>query len=66
MIFQNKNNNIQTLTLKIDNIDIEQVMYFNFLGLIIDTNLNWKKHIEKYQMHLQFFWNFKHIETCYD
>ena len=23
---------------------------FNFLGLIIDTNLNWKKHAEKYQM----------------
>ena len=38
MIFQKKN--IQTLTLKIDNIDIEQVTDFNFLGVIIDTNLN--------------------------
>ena len=45
MIFQKKN--IQTLTLKIDNIDIEQVTDFNFLGVIIDTNLNWKKHTEK-------------------
>ena len=47
MIFQNKNKNIQTLNLKIDNIDIEQVTDFKFLGLIIDTNLNWKKHTEK-------------------
>ena len=47
MIFQKKKKNIQTLNLKIDNIDIEQVTDFNFLGLIIDTNLNWKKHTEK-------------------
>ena len=44
MIFQNKN--ILTLTLKIDNIDTEQVIYFNFLGLIIHTNLKWKKNTE--------------------
>ena len=42
MTFQRTNKNIQTLTLKIDNINIEQVKEFNFLGLIIDTNLNWK------------------------
>ena len=45
MIFPNKN--IQTLNLKIDSIDIEQVTDFNLLGLIIDTNLNWKKHTKK-------------------
>ena len=45
MIFQKKN--IPTLNLKIDNIDIEQVTDFNLLGLIINTNLNWKKHTEK-------------------
>ena len=38
-IFQKKH--IQTLNLKIDNIDIKQVIDFNCLGLIIDTNLNW-------------------------
>ena len=37
MIFKKKN--IQTLNLKIYNIDIEQVTDFNFLGLIIDINL---------------------------
>ena len=46
MIFQKKN----ILNLKIDNVNIDQVKEFNFLGLIIDTNLNWKKHAEKYQM----------------
>ena len=44
-IFQKKN--IQILNLKIDNVNIDQVKEFNFLGLIIDTNLNWKKHAEK-------------------
>ena len=47
MTFQRTNKNIQTLTVKIDNINIKQVKEFNFLGLIIDTNLNWKRHTEK-------------------
>ena len=50
MIFKKKN--IQIFNLKIDNINIGQVKEFNLLGLIIDTNLNWKKHTEQhlYQM----------------
>ena len=47
MTFQNANKNVQMLTMKIDNINIEQVKEFNFLGLIIYTNLNLKRHIEK-------------------
>ena len=47
MTFQRTNKNVQTLTLKIDNINIEQVKEFNYLGLIIDANLNWKRHTEK-------------------
>ena len=50
MIFQKKKKNIQILNLKIDNVNIDQVKEFYLLGLIIDTNLNWKKHAEKYQM----------------
>ena len=50
MIFQKKKKNTEILSLKIDNINIDQFKEFNFLGLIIDTNLNWKKHAEKYQM----------------
>ena len=47
MIFQKKKKNIQILNLKIDNINIDQVKEFYFLGLIIDTNLNWKKNAEQ-------------------
>ena len=47
MTFQRTNKHVQTLTLKIGNINIEQVKEFNFLGLIIHTNLNWKRHTEK-------------------
>ena len=46
MTFQRTKKYIQTLTLKIDNINIEQVKEFNFFGLIIHTNLNWKRHTE--------------------
>ena len=38
---------IQYLTLKIDNVIIEKVDEFSFLGLTVDTNLNWKRHSEK-------------------
>ena len=47
MIFHVPNKDIQYLTLKIDNVIIEKVDEFNFLGSTMDTNLNWKKHSEK-------------------
>ena len=47
MIFHVPKKEMQTLTLKIDNINIEQVDAFNFLGLTLDTNLTWKKHVNK-------------------
>ena len=40
------NKRIQALTLKIDYAYIERVDEFNFLGLTLDTNLNWRKHGE--------------------
>ena len=33
------------LLFSIDRMHIEQVTEFNFLGLIIDSNLNWKAHL---------------------
>ena len=47
MIFHVPNKDIQYLTLKIDNVIIEKVDEFSFLGLTLDTNLNWKRHSEK-------------------
>ena len=47
MIFQKVDKDVQHLTLNIDNTNIERVYEFNFLGLILDANLNWKKHLGK-------------------
>ena len=47
MIFHVPSKCIQPLSLKIDNIHIGKVEEFNFLGLTLDSNLNWKRHIEK-------------------
>ncbi len=38
---------IQNLTLTIDDVNIEMVEEFIFLGLTMDTNLKWKKHTDK-------------------
>ena len=38
--------NTRMLTFKID-VYIETVDEFNFLGLTLDSNLNWRKHTEK-------------------
>ena len=47
MIFHMHNKEIQNLSLKLGNANIEKVDDFNYLGLTVDTNLNWKKHTEK-------------------
>ena len=47
MVFHMRNKRIQALTLKIDYVSIERVDEFNFIGLTLDTNLNWRKHTEK-------------------
>ena len=41
------NKRMQTATFKIYDAYIERVDEFNFLGLTLDTNLNWRKHTEK-------------------
>ena len=47
MIFQKIDKEMEVLTLKVDNMIIERVKEFNSLGLMLDANLNWKKHIAK-------------------
>ena len=47
MIFQMPNKKVTVPTLTIDGVNIERVQHLNFLGLILDTHLNWNKHIEK-------------------
>ena len=45
MIFEKIDKEMEVITLKVDNINIERVKELNFLGLMLDANLNWKKHI---------------------
>ena len=52
MTFRKANKNVQMLNMKIVNINIKQVNEFNFLGLIIKTDFNWKRHIKKCQTHV--------------
>ena len=47
MLFHMHNKKVNTLTPKIINTIIEKVEEFNFLGLTLDTHVNWKKHTEK-------------------
>ena len=46
MLFHMHKKEIQNLTLKIDDVNIEMVEDFNFLGLTLDTNLKWKEHTD--------------------
>ncbi len=47
MIFHTKKKKVQSLTLKIDNVNIERVAEFNFLRLTLKEHLDWKCHINK-------------------
>ena len=47
MILQMPNKMVIIQILTTDGVNIERVQHYNFLGLILDTHLNWHKHIEK-------------------
>ncbi len=46
MIFHNPQKKVDYLNIKIENTYIERVKEFDFLGLIINENLNWKAYGE--------------------
>ena len=47
MIFHTPKKRVPTLQIQIDGKDVERVFEFDFLGLTINENLNWKSHINK-------------------
>ncbi len=47
MIFHTNKKKFQSLTLNIDNDNIERVAEFNFLGLTLDEHLTWKCDVNK-------------------
>ena len=46
MLYNAGNKILYPFEIKIDDISIEIVYVFNFLGLIMDEHLNWKSHFE--------------------
>ncbi len=47
MIFHTPQKKVNRMQLHIENTNIDKVYEFNFLGLTINENLNWKSHIDK-------------------
>ena len=45
MIISNKRN-IEKMSIKINDIELEQCESYKYLGVLFDENLNWKSHIE--------------------
>ncbi len=46
MLFHTAQTQIDPLHINIDNINIDRVRQFNFLGLTINRNLTWTDHIK--------------------
>ena len=46
MIFTSKNKIVPDIDIRINNVCIERVHATKFLGILIDSQLNWKQHIE--------------------
>ena len=47
MIFHTQNKHVPQLNLSINGVNIDKVESFNFLGITLDTHLNWNAHINK-------------------
>ena len=45
MVFHTRNKSVRYLSLKINGKLIERVTQFNFLGLILESNMSWNLHI---------------------
>ena len=48
MIYHNINKKVNYPVLTINNVEIERVTHFNFLGLVLDSQLNWKNILITY------------------
>ena len=45
MVFHTRDRKIKDPTLKINNINIEQVTQFNFLDVMFNSHKDWNRHI---------------------
>ena len=52
MIYHNINKTVYYPVLTINSVKIERVTHFNFLGLVLDSQLNRKKHLDHISLKL--------------
>ena len=52
MIYHNINKKVNYPVLTINNVEIDRVTHFNFLWLVFDSQLNWKKHLDHISLKL--------------
>ena len=50
MVFHTSKRNVIYLNLKVNNNNIERVIQFNFLGVILHSHMTWNKHINHISM----------------
>ncbi len=59
MIFHTRQKRVKPVGLKLENTIVERVYEFNFLGLIMNVNLNWKSRVNKILTKFPKVWVFK-------
>ena len=47
MIFRTPQKKVIIPKIKMDEIELDPVSYFNYLGIIINENVKWKNHLNK-------------------
>ena len=57
MIFHTSNRKITYPNLKINNVNIERVTQFNFLGVMFNTHMDWSRHINYISMKINILGN---------
>ena len=40
-------NKIDSISFKVDNIDLDEVSSFKYLGIVINNHLNWQDHVDQ-------------------
>ena len=68
MIFHSARKSIDhdTFNIKLNNISIENVNSFNFLGITLDENLNWNEHTYSNLIEIiQKYWTIGETETLF-
>ena len=57
MVFHHNQKQVQYPNIKINNIEINRDIQFNFLVIILSADLKWKKHIDHISLKISSHWN---------